>query len=133
MNLSFNPPAGENDQSSAELRTYTRIDAKLNVRYKIVKTVGKQDVHPDQTEHLSVTKSVSAGGVLFVSDESLPVATILELKLELPGEEKPIECLARVARVEEIDLEKIYHIGVYFLDVSGSQRLKIDAFVEKRV
>jgi hypothetical protein len=117
--------------SSADLerRDYLRLNSKVNISYKIIEkehNLLKRGIVP---EHLSVTENISAGGVLFYLDEPLPVGSILELKLELPSESDPIECLARVVRIE-MTAEKGYLIAVCFLDLSGAERSRLNKYVE---
>ena len=101
------------------------------MRYKVFKSQGELVKRGFTPEELSVTSNISAGGLLFFSDEVLTIGSILELNLELPGSaEDAIECLARVARVEEIDQERKYSIAVCFLDITGAQRGRLNKFVE---
>ena len=80
-----------------------------------------------RAEQFSVTKDISAGGLLFVSHEPIPVGSILELKIELFNKDEPIECLARVVRIEEEGSK--YNIAACFLDITGSQRSMLNKYV----
>ena len=106
-----------------ERRIFLRLDHSVNIRYKVVKPAARK------TEEFTVTRNISAGGLVFAARESFPPGTIFELKIELPGEEKPIECLARVVRDEEIEPEKSYEMAVCFLDLSADDRGRLDRFV----
>ena len=77
-----------------------------------------------------MTKNISAGGLVFVAKESLLLGSILELKIELP-EDKPVDCLARGVREEEIENEKVYETAVCFLDLSAADRSRLEKFVVK--
>lgn len=114
----------------AERRSYQRLNSKVNLRYKVFKSQGELLRRGFTPEQLSVTKDISAGGLLFFSNEVLPIGSILELNLELPNGGESIECLARVVRVEEIEEEKNYHIAVCFLDITGAQRARLNRYVE---
>ena len=59
------------------------------------------------------------------------------MKIELPpagslpaNADEAIECLAKVVRVEEVEAEKIYNVMVSFLDITSSQRTKLNKYVE---
>lgn len=80
----------------------------------------------------SVTKDISAGGLTFLSKEMVPFGSILELTIETPDGESPIECLAKVVRVEE-EADKAYYVAVSFLVISGAQRARLDRFVEEKL
>lgn len=113
-------------------RAYQRLNSKVNLRYKVLKSQSDLDRRGFTPEELSVTGNISAGGLLFFSDEILVIGSILELSLELPGAgEDPIECLARVTRVEETDQERKYSIAVCFLDITGAQRARLNKFVDE--
>jgi type II secretory ATPase GspE/PulE/Tfp pilus assembly ATPase PilB-like protein len=115
--------------SALERRVYPRLDSKVNVRFKVFKSkeeLIKRGFNPD---HLSVTKNISAGGIVFVSHEPLAVGSLIELGMEIPGMDEPIECLARVLRVQEIKEEEIYDVVVYFLDIASAQKTKLNKFI----
>ena len=76
-----------------------------------------------------MTKNISAGGLLFVSNTPIPVGSILELKLELPDVQGPVQCLSRVVRVSETATDKSYDIGVYFLDITSAGRARIRKYI----
>jgi c-di-GMP-binding flagellar brake protein YcgR len=117
--------------SGFERRTYIRLNSKVNLRYALVKSkeeaLKKRGLTPEQ---LSVTKNISAGGLLFVADEELPLGSFLELKLELPDGEGQIECLAKVVRIEEIESDRNYDIAVCFLDLTGAERNRLNKYIE---
>jgi c-di-GMP-binding flagellar brake protein YcgR len=82
---------------------------------------------------LSVTKNVSAGGLLFVSSELVNVGSILELKIELPDSKEFIECLIKVVRVEEIEENRNYDVAGQFLDITSAQRTRLNKYVESEI
>lgn len=118
-------------QALPEKRAYIRLDIKVNIRYRIVKSAEELSKRGFTPENFSVTKNLSAGGLVFVAGESIPIGSIVELKIEIPTEKKPIECLARVVRVDELQENKSYDIAVCFLDLSGQDRAKLDEFVQE--
>ena len=114
----------------SEKRRYQRLNTKINLSYKVFKSKDellKRGLSPEQ---LSVTKNISAGGLLFYADEPLPIGSILELNLELPDGKEPIECLARTVRIDEIEEEKNYNIAVCFLDITGAERTRLNKYTE---
>ena len=78
------------------------------------------------------TIDISAGGVVFESRYMMPVGSIVELIVDIPEEEKPIKCLAKIVRVEK-DLPRTFYIAVCYLDMSGEGRKKIDDFGKKEL
>jgi hypothetical protein len=80
---------------------------------------------------LSVTKNISAGGLIFNPSELISVGAFLELAIELPADEESIKCLSKVVRVEEPEQESgNYSVAVCFLDITGAQRARLDKYAE---
>ncbi len=125
------PPASAPVQLSepGNKRAYSRLTSAINLRHKVYKS--KEGFKPAFVpEQLSVTKNISAGGILFASEEPITVGTILELKIELPDDKEPIECLAKVIRAEEIVPDKTYNIATNYLDITSAQRVRLNKYVE---
>jgi len=119
------------DASGQEKRVYRRLNTEININYRIIKSKIKLDKGKYLTEQFGVTENISAGGFLFVSSEPIPINTILEVKIALPDTDKPIECLAKVLRAEEVVPDKTYNIAVCFLDMPGAERARINKYVEE--
>ncbi|MDP3731808.1 MAG: ATPase, T2SS/T4P/T4SS family [Candidatus Omnitrophota bacterium] len=115
----------------SDRRAYIRLDSKINLRFRVFESQADLIKRGFTPEQLSVTKDISAGGLLFVSDELIPVGAILELKIELPNGEESVECLARTVRVEEVVPQKHYNIAVCFLDITGAQRGRLNKYIEE--
>ena len=112
-------------------RTYERLNEKVGVRFSIVRQdpAEPRKLLTEKIEHASLTKDISAGGLRFVSGYTLPVNTILDLRIQLGQGEKSIDCLARVCRVEDDNFSTMFNIVVYYLDISSADRVRIDHFV----
>ena len=111
-------------------RVFIRLDNKIKLRYKIKAKGFNKDC---EINYLSNTENISAGGLVFVSNKSLPLRSILGLKIELPDGNEPVECLSRVLRIEEIVVNKIYDIAVCFLDISGAERMRVNKHVQQEL
>ncbi len=116
--------------SEADKRLFLRLNVKVNIRYRLIKSqeAVKKNINAEQ---LSIAKNISAGGLLFVASEAVPLGAILELKIELPDGKQPVECLSRVVRVSELESEKKYDTAVCFLDLAGADRTRLNKFVEE--
>ena len=119
------------EMDDLDKRAYERIKKKINMRFKVFKSKEDLAKRASRPEHMSVTDNISAGGVRFVSDEAMPLGSLLELKIELPGEGGSIECLARVVREEEGTEDGVYYISACFLDMTTSQKARIIKYVEE--
>jgi diguanylate cyclase (GGDEF)-like protein len=72
-------------------RSYRRIDASLDGTFCMLAA----EYHP------LTTLNVSEGGLLFVARRSLPVGSLIDITLNLPGSDRRIAATGRVIRVEE--------------------------------
>ncbi|MFC1621407.1 ATPase, T2SS/T4P/T4SS family [Candidatus Omnitrophota bacterium] len=119
--------------SSKELdrRVYARIDKKVNLRYKVYDSNEELLKKKSSPEQFSVVKNISAGGLLFVSNVPIPITAVIDLKVELPDYDEPIECLAKVVRIAKTEKENIYNIAVCFLDIASVQRARLNKYVEE--
>jgi type II secretory ATPase GspE/PulE/Tfp pilus assembly ATPase PilB-like protein len=113
----------------AEQRVFDRIEKKLNMRFNVYHLKEELLEGGPSAERFTVTKNLSASGLLFVSNTPIPAGSILELKLELPDVQAPIQCLSRVVRVAETVTDKSYDIAVYFLDITSACRARLKKYI----
>jgi type II secretory ATPase GspE/PulE/Tfp pilus assembly ATPase PilB-like protein len=117
-------------QIYTDKRGYLRLDDNINIHYKVFRSneeLLKGDFKP---EEFSITKNISAGGLLFISSEPLPLGAILELSIDLAQEQETIQCLAKVVRLEALAQNNKYDIAVCFLDMTGAQRTRLEKYVK---
>ncbi|MFH1339465.1 MAG: ATPase, T2SS/T4P/T4SS family [Candidatus Omnitrophota bacterium] len=117
----------------ADKRVYSRLDTRINLRYKVFKNAEELLKRGYTPEHLGAAKNISAGGLLFTAGQAIAVGAILELLIELPDDKEPIECLSRVVRVKEIETNKDYDTAACFLDITGAQRARLEKYVTSRI
>jgi type II secretory ATPase GspE/PulE/Tfp pilus assembly ATPase PilB-like protein len=110
-------------------RVFHRLSQKVNVRYKVVTVTEDHDGSRD-AEYLTVTRNISAGGILFAAFEAPALGSVLALTIEIPDNKESILAHARVVRVEEVEHLKKYDVAVCLLDVTGSQRSRLNKYVE---
>ncbi|MFA6216160.1 MAG: ATPase, T2SS/T4P/T4SS family [Candidatus Omnitrophota bacterium] len=117
--------------SDADKRVYSRLNSRVNLRYKIFQSQEELMKQGYTAEQLSVTTNISAGGLTFGSVEMIPAGAYLELMIELPDNDAPIECLAKVIRSQETQTEHVYNVAICFLDMTGVQRARLDKYIEQ--
>ncbi|MBI5872529.1 MAG: Flp pilus assembly complex ATPase component TadA [Candidatus Omnitrophica bacterium] len=110
-------------------RAYVRLESRVNIRYKVFKSLEEAARRGYKPENFSVTANISACGILFVASEAIGVGSVVELILELPDSSEPVACLAKVVRVEEIEPDKNYHIAIQFLDITSADKNRVNKFV----
>lgn len=127
------PPEEPKDSTDpgADNRVYERLSNKVAVHFKSLKKEGLSFKKGMEPEQVYFTKNLSAGGLLFVSDESATVGSTVDLRIDLPDAGKPIECLGKVMRVEEGHTGHDYNIAVCFLDLTSAQRVRLDNYVKE--
>ncbi len=106
-------------------RRHERLDIELEVAFVIVKGEGRRDV-----EFEGVTKNISAGGLLLVSEEALKPGTLIELALEI-SPEIAIECMGRVLRSQPAGIEEKFCLAICFVNLPMQDQVQIDQFVSK--
>jgi type II secretory ATPase GspE/PulE/Tfp pilus assembly ATPase PilB-like protein len=130
-------PAGGNKQPGRCRRIYARLNTKVNVSYKVINIKGRPFKQKDLKEQYSTTEGISAGGLQFISNETVSLGAVLELKIDLPDAGQPIICLAKVLRVElkddETGAKKGFYISVCFLDISSAERVRLNKYVEEEL
>jgi len=101
-----------------ERRAYARISTSCIGSYWILSS----DYHTFQT------KNISMNGILFEADRSIPLSTVLEMKLNFPNTTRTITCKTRVARTEESEGGR-YDIGVRILEMSRRDRRIFNSYL----
>ncbi|MBU1086229.1 MAG: Flp pilus assembly complex ATPase component TadA [Candidatus Omnitrophica bacterium] len=111
-------------------RIHERVEDKLYVHYKMFKTKAKDSGGLEyEPELIGVTKNISAGGILLNSSEQISKGTILDVKMEMPNNERQIECLAKVIRCTEFVQNKNYEIAICFLDLASAERSRLNRYI----
>lgn len=75
----------------------------------------------------ALTIDISAGGLVLESQYLIPAGSVLEVHIDIPGFNEPFRCLAKIVRLEK-DLPRCFCIAVCYLDMSKSDRLRIEEF-----
>lgn len=101
----------------------TRIRSRLPLRYCIK---GVKDAPWKET----ITIDISSTGLLFESQELLPLFTILDVELEIPALERKMQLIARIVRAEEIERDKLYRFGVAIENMTDAQKEELRRDIE---
>jgi len=81
----------------------------------------------------SVSRNISAGGLLVVSDRPLDIEAFVLARFLLPNEKRYIMVLAKVVRVEVIEEGGKYELGIEFVDYRKEDIDKLNEFVESEL
>jgi hypothetical protein len=78
-------------------------------------------------------RDISRAGVSFYLERSVPIMTLLELKLDLPGAPGPVIARGAVVRCERIGPSvEHWEIAVFLHETTEADRAAIDTFVAAR-
>ncbi|MDH7479551.1 MAG: PilZ domain-containing protein [Syntrophomonadaceae bacterium] len=105
-------------------RSWVRVPVCLELRY--ARPPQRPDQEPDYQE--AQTIDLSAGGLMFNSQQKFRHGEELKLRLNLPG--GGLELRARVVRAEEASSpeRRCYQVGLEFIDIRERQRDRIMRF-----
>ena len=78
-----------------EQRGLVRLRTRVDATYSVL---------PDGLPQHTLTKDVGAGGACFIADKPLPPGTQVQVALELPGREQPVNAIAEVVRSAEFEI-----------------------------
>lgn len=100
-----------------ERRRFLRLDASLSFHYAY-----------QEEYRRAKTKNISAIGILFVSENVIPLWTFLILKIEIPGEKLPLKAVGQAVRVDPLPNNK-FDVAVHLTYLKAKDRKKIDQYV----
>lgn len=112
-----------------ERRKFLRLENNVAVKYsKALKTIGREYFKEVGNGN------IGGGGIKLALKEKLSVGTILILKIDLPGDSKPLPVFAtgEVVWNKKIEEDK-YDTGIKFLKIAKRDRGRIIHYVEERV
>lgn len=97
----------------SEQRVFTRLKTHHLIKYRVISSKEKT---------LSFVRNISAGGVLFYSEEELPLESTLEMKISIPPRVEPVNVIARIVRSNPLKKIGGYEYGVEFVHIDEEDR-----------
>jgi diguanylate cyclase (GGDEF)-like protein len=79
-------------------------------------------------DHYLETVNISAGGMLFRTDQLFPVGALVEIKLTHPDSERCVVATARVTHIDKRD-EDSFCVGARIVDISPAERLVLQEWI----
>lgn len=105
---------------SKERRAYARISSSIIGSFSLISS----------EKHFLQTKNLSENGILFSTNKLIPLSTLLEMNLNIPGIDHMIKLKARVVRVDEIRKNREYDIGVHIVSMNKRDRKNFMRFLK---
>lgn len=130
-----------------ERRKYIRIPAKHILECK--RFTAEDLISEEVGNHIrSITRNCSAGGVLFETNTRFYIGELLEIEINIPGwekfkaefykgdaisSEKPLIVLATVIRVDTVEPNTRYEIGVCFSAIDKGHEWAILKYINQKI
>ena len=120
----------------SEKREFVRIGVAVPVEYRLISQ--SPDVSVPEGSMKGETQNIGAGGMLLVGPiphaelitELLTQKVVVGVRIFLPGEEKPVEALARTAWLEAIDEEESKcSLGLAFKEITSDAQDTLFRFI----
>ena len=100
-----------------ERRRFLRLDKHLSFHYAFQEEYKKAE-----------TENISAIGIAFISENTIPLWTFLVLKIKLPAEKLPLKAVGQVVRVDKLADNK-FDVAVHLTHLKEKDREKIDQYI----
>ena len=109
-----------------EKRKFVRLNALVDVVYN--------RISPSVQTKLSLVKNISKGGICLIAYEELKEQDMVDLKMFLPQEEKPIQAVGRIAWIKEFSIGNLaegrrFDVGVEFVEIKDEDAARIGKYV----
>ena len=123
----------------SERRKYPRVSVRFQVSFQVVKLEGdevKVRESKDHSEKRGETEDMSASGIKLLTEYELSPGDLLDLKIEIPDNRGPVQCIGRVLRVtryvEGLIPEGKYGFkaGILFLAINSADRARIEQYCQ---
>jgi len=111
-------------EGTPERRRFARVGSAVPLQYKKLKQLSEGTIG-------AITQDVSEGGVKFLANEFLPLASRLVVELFLPAQPRPIKAISKVAWIKKATSSDQYIIGNQFLDVGRDDKGQLNDYVKK--
>ncbi|MBU4375934.1 MAG: PilZ domain-containing protein [Candidatus Omnitrophica bacterium] len=107
-----------------ERRKHRRVNSTIPLQYKKLRQLAEGTIG-------AITRDVGEGGVRFIANEFLPLASRLVVEVFLPANPRPIKAISKVAWIRKVPSGDQYEIGNQFLEVAKEDRNNLSEYVTK--
>src|SRR3989338_9445230 len=106
-----------------ERRRYRRVNSTIPLQYKKLRQLSEGTIG-------AITQDVSEGGIRFLANEFLPLASRLVVEVFLPAQPRPVKAISKVAWIRKAPSGDQYIIGNQFLDVGRDDKGQLSEYVK---
>ena len=113
-------------EQATERRQFPRLNVHCEIRY-----ISYPSLKESKGEKHSRTKNIGGGGICIRLDGPLPKHAYVELRMELPDNEQPIDAIAEAVWSEKVG-DNEYDTGVVFTNIREEDRRKIYDYISAK-
>ena len=118
-----------------ERRRYLRLEANIPIHYFIIPE-GKEEEIEGFYSHRADAKNIGGGGLMveipILSDELLLTTHLIKIKFSLPGDQKPIEAIAKMVCVNRSEHGEGFYLRLAFIKISDEDKQKLISYVKTK-
>ena len=118
-----------------ERRRYLRLETNIPIHYFIIPK-GKEEEIEEIYSHRADAKNIGGGGLMveipILSDELLLTTHLIKIKFNLPGDQKPIEAIAKMVCVNRSEHREGFYLRLAFIKISDEDRQKLISYVKTK-
>jgi diguanylate cyclase (GGDEF)-like protein len=107
------------EAASGEQRAYLRVEAEFTGDLWIMSL----------RESRFVARNVSEGGILFHTEQPVTIGELLKLRFQPPNQPEPINCCARVTRVQESPRGDGFEAAAKFIGLSHRDQHQLNSLI----
>ncbi len=115
-----------NDQ---EKRKYKRIENPYMASLRIKQYEGLEISSAEWD--MVILRDLSAVGALFYYNKYLGLASLLDLKIDLPKSTSTINCVGKITRIDKPQTTSMFCIAIKFIDIGEQEKEKINTTIEE--
>lgn len=112
-----------------ERRKHKRIEKPYKSTFRVI-NFKNPDMPPAGLDIVDL-KDISAGGVSFNYSENLGIDSFLDLKIYMPASTRPLHCIGKVIRVEQLQPDSKFRIATEFAEISEQEKEMINKAAEE--
>ncbi len=107
-----------------EKRKHKRIKYYCLIKYRLS---SRERVYSKTVTSL---RNIGGGGIMFKTDETLPVGVLLDVEINMPVFKKVIKAVAKVKWTERVWSSQRHEVGIEFLNIDETERKEIVEFAD---
>ncbi len=112
----------------ADRRFFRRVPFVVPMAYKIIKNSQGQAVASEGK--IGKTVDASAGGVMALVEEALPLQSLLQVALDFYRNEQPVRLMCRVVRCLPAPESGFFRAGLMYLSISPEERRRMNRYLD---